>query len=711
MEYFGAALANPVALTAAAFAVAATFVLTAFFARLRRRKAPTEARQVEALQVRASQTAFAEFVEAASAEHAAPAPEGPRLDPPVARPVASTGRRPVSVAAPNPNFTGRKDSAEEVAACLSPERMTVIHGTLPLGGLGKTALAEHVVHAALGEGRFTEGAIMIDLQGATGAPLSARDALYRLLGDVGVTVGAPPEGADERAIVSMLAFQWRRETNNRDLLVLFDNVRDVAQIEPLTPGRGATVLATSRARLGASDAKQVALDLFAPEEARSLVKKLIPDLPEDAAQRLVRLTPLTPLAVETATLAIARSTRAHERIVGEFAALPPGEIDERIWTLLNKAVDELDGNLAAAWSALSLFEGGFFADAAATLWGVTQDEADRWLNRLHHRRLVARTPLILPFEAVLGRRWRLHDALRPVAAARLAADPRSGDARFGWLRATTATVERAGRLYEVGGDGAAQGLALLDLELGDVISAGEEAAASVDRDNAAAEVAMRLPLWRILATRLDRETLARFIAAGVVGARRLGDHALERRFAAMSEAIAGRTAVAASQDAGTSPDEGGPDGSLAFAMNVEAAVEPGSLESEVTAPTRAEADADDAAPVEVARETAADEAPLASLDPATTGDSHAPDAKPDSKIIAKDPANPALRDAKAGRPRVASSGQIKPRLRAVPLEALEDDAEFRLGVFSVDEFETPAGGFERSSPARQDSGARGGVSK
>ena len=96
------------------------------------------------------------------------------------------------------------------------------------------------------------------------------------------------------------------------------------------------------------------------------------------------------------------------------------------------------------------------------MWGEDRREAERALANFWKRNLLI--PVETPFEDY-GARWRLHDHLGAVAAARLAAAPGAAAARDGWLNAALEMMETAGDLLPGHGDGIDAGLALLDLDL------------------------------------------------------------------------------------------------------------------------------------------------------------------------------------------------------------------------------------------------------
>jgi DNA-binding SARP family transcriptional activator len=134
-----------------------------------------------------------------------------------------------------PDFTGRTDEVarlQELGRTVKSVPVAVIDG---MPGVGKTALAVHVAHA-IAE-RFPDGQLFLDLGDA-----SASDVLARLLRTLGVT--GIPQDVPERAAL------WRASLAGRRMLLVFDDVRDTAQVEPLLPGSpGCMVLVTTRTRL------------------------------------------------------------------------------------------------------------------------------------------------------------------------------------------------------------------------------------------------------------------------------------------------------------------------------------------------------------------------------------------------------------------------------------------------------------------------------
>ncbi|MEV6442916.1 BTAD domain-containing putative transcriptional regulator [Amycolatopsis sp. NPDC051716] len=140
-------------------------------------------------------------------------------------------------------------------------------------GVGKTALALRWAHDHLES--FPDGQLYVDLRGfdPAGRPTTPEAAVRRLLGALGADSAGLPTDEDE------LVALYRSRTADRRLLVVLDNARDVAQVEPLLPGSGTcTVLVTGRHRLtglGVRGAVLVDLDVLPDAAARELLARYL----------------------------------------------------------------------------------------------------------------------------------------------------------------------------------------------------------------------------------------------------------------------------------------------------------------------------------------------------------------------------------------------------------------------------------------------------
>ncbi|MEO3805558.1 BTAD domain-containing putative transcriptional regulator [Nonomuraea sp. B1E8] len=240
-------------------------------------------------------------------------------------------------------FTARAAEIHHLRTALGPDgspaygpSITVIDGP---GGIGKSALAVHVAHAAAA--RFTDGVIYINLHGSTPGldPLTPVQALRHLLRSLGLDGTATSTDPDEAAA------RYRSLTATCNLLVILDNARDVRQIRPLIPaGPGCRVLITCRDGLATLDnARHLHLGALNAADAVALLSRLAgPDrvhAEPQAAARIAHLCGGFPLAL---------------RIVGARLAAHPG------WTL-----SDLEGRLADATRRLDMLEYGELAIRAS----------------------------------------------------------------------------------------------------------------------------------------------------------------------------------------------------------------------------------------------------------------------------------------------------------------------------------------------------------
>ncbi|MGX1756553.1 BTAD domain-containing putative transcriptional regulator [Streptomyces lydicus] len=141
-------------------------------------------------------------------------------------------------------FTGRESEIEELDTALPPTAdgaspaVAAISGA---SGVGKSALAVHWANRIAD--RFPDGQLFIDVHGSheSHRPLSSESILDQALCGLGVSGARIPAGLQERFAL------YRSLLNNRNLLIVLDDVRSFTQIQPLLPGHGQSlVLITSR---------------------------------------------------------------------------------------------------------------------------------------------------------------------------------------------------------------------------------------------------------------------------------------------------------------------------------------------------------------------------------------------------------------------------------------------------------------------------------
>ncbi|MEU9338183.1 BTAD domain-containing putative transcriptional regulator [Streptomyces sp. NPDC048290] len=226
-------------------------------------------------------------------------------------PRRAPGVRPSQLPADLPTFTGRRTELGHLTALLLDEvPPPAAPGTRPPGmaiavvngmpGVGKTALALHWAHRVAH--RFPDGTLHVDLRGygPGGGPREPGQVLEAFLAALGVAPSAVPAGLDARAAL------YRSVLADRRVLIVLDNARDIAQVQPLLPGAaGCLVLVTGRGRLSGLVARHGACPLplgpLSATESREMLARRLGGhrvaAEPDAADTIVELCARLPLAL------------------------------------------------------------------------------------------------------------------------------------------------------------------------------------------------------------------------------------------------------------------------------------------------------------------------------------------------------------------------------------------------------------------------------
>lgn len=260
-------------------------------------------------------------------------------EPPQPRPDLPT---PAQLPADVAGFVGREDELTELDMMLKQDQAAAAILT-GVGGSGKLALAVHWGHRHRDE--FPDGQLYVNLRGYdTAEPLAPIEALGSMLRSLGHPGESIPTDLDEAAAL------YRSLLADREMLVILDNARTVAQVRPLLPGgRGTVTIVTSRERLrgliATCGARSVTLHPLGTRDAVGLLASVAGEerlrADPEAARRITELCAGHPLALRVAGANLA--SRSHDS-VSEFAA-ELAEDNDRLKLL------SVDGDPSAAVTA------------------------------------------------------------------------------------------------------------------------------------------------------------------------------------------------------------------------------------------------------------------------------------------------------------------------------------------------------------------------
>lgn len=181
------------------------------------------------------------------------------------------------------HFTGRADELARITAFLGDERDRTTCVLSGMAGAGKTALALRGAWDAVES--FPDGCLFLDIGGHTpgAAEATAHDALGPLLRLLGVLGEQVPVHFDARANL------YRSRLRGKRFLLVFDNVRSAAQVEPLLPAEPrCRVVITSRNRLNAlDDAVHLTVDVLPAAETAVLFRAVGGDRAAAAADDVI----------------------------------------------------------------------------------------------------------------------------------------------------------------------------------------------------------------------------------------------------------------------------------------------------------------------------------------------------------------------------------------------------------------------------------------
>lgn len=331
-------------------------------------------------------------------------------------------------------FSGRVSELAQLDSALSSGAVVIsaVNGT---AGVGKTALALRWAHRVAD--RFPDGQLYVNMRGfdPDREPMSAAEAVCGFLDALGVPSDSVPMGLDAQTSL------FRSTIAQRRVLMVLDNVNNVAQVRPLLPG-GPRCLAliTSRNSLAGLIAEHgvrpLHLDLLSDDEAAALLRDRLGDV--DTAE-LVELCAGLPLALSIVAARVALQPNipiaelVHELSVERLEALDLGEQHVSVRSVFSWSLRALSEPAVGLFRLLGLHPGpDIDVHAAAALVG--RPDCKKLLRELVNASLL---------DEYLPGRFRFHDLLRLFARELAGVDDDAQRRMLGFYLHTASAGDRA----------------------------------------------------------------------------------------------------------------------------------------------------------------------------------------------------------------------------------------------------------------------------
>lgn len=357
--------------------------------------------------------------------------------------------------APVGDFVGREREIDTLINALRRESRACITGISGMGGIGKTELALLVADRLRDD--YPDAQFFINLQGTDANPRSPQEAMANCIrAFLGPEVKLPEEP-------EQLLHLYRSQLHSKRVLLLLDNAADSAQVRPLLPPTGCAVMVTSRQSVALPGMTPLTLHPLTEQEARQLLLEIAARA-EPVAEQICKLCGYLPLALRAAgsLLAITADLDPDDYAVqlqderNRLERIGTEGVEISVATSFNLSYARLGTEAARVFRLLSVFPATFDAAAEEV---VCADAGHVQLSDL------VRRSLVLYDEST--KRYRLHDLSRLFAGSKLSAEERVvGEKHF--AAHFLYVLASAGDLYLEGGESLLRGLALFDLEWGNI---------------------------------------------------------------------------------------------------------------------------------------------------------------------------------------------------------------------------------------------------
>jgi tetratricopeptide (TPR) repeat protein len=412
---------------------------------------------------------------------------------------------PHQIPSPPDDLTGRESVLKKLnRAHTAGKRIFLIHG---FGGIGKTALS-YALACDL-EQYYPDAQIKVDLLGTNQSPMPISDAMAHV-----IRAWHPEEKIPENQ--QELVARYQSVLHGKHVLLLFDNARDLPQIEHLIPPIGCCLLVTSRFFMAIPGQESLDLDALSPQKAVQLIRKIVNRIDKESASILAEYCAYIPLAlrVSSGALSLSRSKPISE-FLSQFKQTQSRLYLTGMDAALQVSYDLLPADLQAKLRFLSVFPAPFDRPAAIAIWDVDQDTAQSALDSLVNASL-------LDYDETTG--FRLHDLLR-VFTSNLLTPAESYTASYRHSAHYYKVGWQANILYLQGSDHVLEGLRLFDLHWAHLNQGQAWVSTHSITDEIVAKLCYRYPssVYNILPLRLNPEQHIAWLHAALSAACRMGD--------------------------------------------------------------------------------------------------------------------------------------------------------------------------------------------
>ena len=416
---------------------------------------------------------------------------------------------------PPADFIGREEEIKELLTAMAVGGAT-ISGLQGQGGVGKTALALKLAEKLAPN--FPDAQIYMDLLGVSKKPLTPGEAMTYVIRAFQPDAKLP-ENEQELAGIYQSVLHGKRA------LLLMDNAKDAAQVKPLIPPAGCVLLVTSRFHFVLPGLQAKNLETLPSDKAEELLLKIAPRIGADALA-IARLCGYLPQGLRLAATALAERVNMapadyRQRLADEQnrpKLLAAG--NESVEASISLSYGLLDAEPQKRWRMLGVFAETFDGPAAAAVWSAEKNSGEDTLGVLTQYSMLEWNEKTL--------RYRLHDLMRDFARQKLA-DKERYEASLRHAQHYLEVLRNANDLYMKGGDSLMSGLALFDLERGNIEAGQVWAEDNAGANPEAARLCSSFPFdgWHCLDLRQSPGARVRWLEPALSAAKFLKDRKAE----------------------------------------------------------------------------------------------------------------------------------------------------------------------------------------